>query len=48
MAEGVSGAVLLGFIFYNSIIGAVPAAVFVPFYIHIRRKIILKGKAENT
>ena len=38
MAEGVSGAVLLGFIFYNSIIGAVPAAVFVPFYIHIRRK----------
>ena len=38
VAEGVSGAVLLGFIFYNSIIGAVPPAVFVPFYIHIRRK----------
>lgn len=36
IAEGIAGAVLLGFIFYNSVFGAFFAAVFIPFYVHIR------------
>lgn len=46
--EGTLGAVILGFIFYNSIIGAVPVAVFIPFYVHTRSKINIKKERERT
>ena len=40
--EGIIGALIFGFVFYNSVIGAVPVASLIPFY--VKKRVEIKDK----
>ena len=46
MLEGIIGALIFGFVFYNSVIGAVPVASLIPFY--VKKRVEIKDKKDKA
>lgn len=44
--EGIIGALIFGFVFYNSVIGAVPVASLIPFY--VKKRVEIKDKKDKA